>query len=66
MKRATGLSLTNAVRSFTGKPKLADRVSTLLSALVACIRNVSELCTGCLFRGVMRTPILVGAKRAYL
>ena len=62
---ATGLSLTKAVRTFTGMPRNAGMLATLVSAEVTCILKVSEQWKGCPSNGVRRTPMLVGTSIAY-
>jgi hypothetical protein len=65
MKWATGLSLTNAVKTLTGRPRYEATLATLLSALVACILKVSLQWNGWEFTGVNRIPMLVGTTKEY-
>jgi hypothetical protein len=57
--------LTNAVKTLTGKPRYEETLATLLSALVACILNISLQWNGCEFTGVNRSPMLVATSREY-
>ena len=64
--RATGLSFTKAVRTFTGIPRKAGTLATLVSAEVTWTLKVSEQWKGCPSAGVRRRPMLEGTSMAYL
>jgi hypothetical protein len=66
IRRAIGLSLTNLVRTLTGKPRYDEILATFVSALVACIVKVSLQWTGCPSFGVILIPMLVGTSKAHL
>ena len=46
MNAAIGLPLTKVVSTCVGKPRYDEIDATFVSALVACMKNVSEAATG--------------------